>query len=101
MLIHSLGIFNWCVQTRKKKEPLSKKIKLINLVWNYDCEEYAEEEKEGLEFMQFANQSLKDEFFNKFGVDFSVEYIRYSDFLNRVDWSNDMEHRNYLRRYEF
>lgn len=100
MMIHCLGIYNWCLGKYKKQEENLKIIRLMNLVWNCkDSMEYDEEEKEGLQFEEFANSELKEKF-KQLGVDFSVEYVRYSDFLNRVDWSNDMEHRNYLKRYE-
>ena len=95
MMIHMLSIYNWCLQNKDKP----KKIKLINLVWDYDCEEYFEEEKEGNVFIEFANESLQEEF-RQIGVDFAVEYIRYSKFLNLIDWTNDIDHRIYLRRYE-
>ena len=98
MNIHILGIYNFCA---RKDEKLPKKIRLLNIVWNYDeAEEYQIEEQEGKEYVAFANVTFRN-LFKQLGVDFSVEYVRYSDFLTRVDWSNDMEHRNYLRRYEF
>lgn len=100
MLIHCLGIYNWCLGKKKNSEKNIEIIQLMNLVW--DCKglkEYDEEEKEGQKFEQFANSNLKEEF-RKLGVNFSVEYVRYSDFLKRVDWSNDKEHQKYLERYE-
>ena len=97
MNIHILGIYNYCTQ---KKEKVPPKIRLINIVWDYEkAEEYKVEEKEGKEYVAFANVTFRN-LFKQLGVDFSVEYVRYSDFLKRVDWSNDMEHRNYLKRYE-
>ncbi|MBP5401772.1 MAG: hypothetical protein J6Y36_01300 [Treponema sp.] len=99
MLIHCLGIYNWCLGKKKDSKKNIKTIQLINLIWDYECEEYKKEEKEGLEFKQFANSNLREEF-RKLGVNFSIEYVRYSDFLKRVDWSNDMEHQKYLKRYE-
>ena len=97
MNIHILGIYNYCVR-QKGKTP--RKIRLLNIVWNYDeAEEYQTEEREGKEYVAFANVTFRN-LFKQRGVEFSVEYVRYSDFLNRVDWTNDMEHRNYLKRYE-
>ena len=97
MNIHILGIYNYC---RREKGKTPKKIKLLNIVWNYDkAEEYQIEEREGKEYVAFAKVTFRN-LFKQLGVDFSVEYVRYSDFLNRVDWTNDMEHRNYLKRYE-
>ncbi len=97
MNIHILGIYNYCSQ---KKEKVPPKIRLINIVWDYDkAEEYQVEEQEGKEYVSFANVTFRN-LFKQLGIDFSVEYVRYSDFLNRVDWSNDMEHRSYLKRYE-
>lgn len=97
MNIHILGIYNFCA---RKEEKLPKKIRLLNIVWDYDeAEEYKNEEMEGKEYVAFANVTFRN-LFKQLGVEFSVEYIRYSDFLNRVDWSNDMEHRKYLKRYE-
>lgn len=97
MTIHILGIYNWCVQNKGK---LPANIRLLNIVWDYDCDEYHVEEKEGLEYIGFANLTFRN-LFDELGVKFKVEYVRYSDFLNRVDWTLDMERRNYLKRYEF
>ena len=101
MMIHCLGIYNWCLEKYKNSEENFKTIRLINLVW--DCKEskkYVEEEDEGKKFANFANSELKEKF-KKLGVDFFVEYFPYSDFFNnRVDWHNDMEHQKYLRPYK-
>lgn len=99
MLIHCLGIYNWCFENKKKAKETFKNIRLVNLVWDYNCDEYKEEEKEGLRFVEDINKKLRAHF-NDLDVKFSVEYVRYSDFLTRVDWSNDLEHRAYLKRYE-
>ena len=97
MNIHILGIYNFCA---RDKEEIPKRIRLLNIVWNYyEAEEYQTEEREGKEYITFANVTFRN-LFKQLGVDFSVEYVRYSDFLNRVDWTNDIEHRNYLKRYE-
>lgn len=97
MNIHILGIYNYCAQ---KKENIPKIIRLLNVVWNYDeAEEYQIEEQEGKEYIEFAKLTFQS-LFKQLDVDFSVEYVRYSDFLKRVDWSNDLEHRAYLKRYE-
>lgn len=97
MNIHILGIYTYCV---KEKKNLPKRIRLLNIVWDYDeAEEYQTEEREGKEYVSFANVNFRN-LFKQLGIDFSVEYVRYSDFLKRVDWSNDMEHRKYLERYE-
>ena len=99
MNIHILGIYNFCAR-EKNKELLPKKIRLLNIVWDYDeAEEYQIEEREGREYVAYANVAFRN-LFKQLGVDFFVEYVRYSDFLNRVDWSKDLEHRDYLRRYE-
>ena len=98
MNIHILGIYNYCESKNKKDR--HKKVRLINIVWDYDsAKEYQTEEREGKEYVSFANVNFRN-LFKQLGVDFSVEYVRYSDFLKRVDWSNDMEHRKYLERYE-
>ena len=97
MNIHILGIYNYCA---RKEEKIPEKIRLLNIVWDYDeAEEYQIEEREGKEYVAFANVTFRN-LFRQLGVDFSVEYVRYSDFLNRVDWTNDVEHRNYLKRHE-
>ena len=97
MNIHILGIYNFCA---RKEENIPKRIRLLNIVWDYDeAEEYQIEEREGKEYVAYANVTFRN-LFKHLGVDFSVEYVRYSDFLNRVDWTNDVEHRNYLKRYE-
>ncbi len=100
MMIHCLGIYNWCLLNSGKAKTGLKTIRLINLVW--DCKgrkEYEEEEQQGEKFAQYATSCLK-EHFGKMNIDFLVEYLRYSEFLKRVDWTNDIEHRNYLKRYE-
>lgn len=84
----------------QNKGNLPANIRLLNIVWDYDCDEYYVEEKEGLEYIGFANLTFRN-LFDELGVKFKVEYVRYSDFLNRVDWTLDMERRNYLKRYEF
>ena len=97
MNIHILGIYNYCAREKGK---VPKKIRLLNIVWNYDeAEEYQTEEREGKEYVAFANVTFRN-FFKQLGVDFSVEYVRYSNFRTRVDWTNDLEHRAYLKRYE-
>lgn len=95
MTIHILGIYNLCVQNKGK---IPANIRLLNIVWDYDCDEYHVEEKEGLEYIGFANLTFRN-LFDEIGVKFKVEYVRYSDFLNRVDWKYDMERRKYLKRY--
>lgn len=97
MNIHILGIYNHCV---REGDNIPKKVRLLNIVWDYaEAEEYRTEEKEGKEYVAFANVTFRN-LFKQIGVDFSVEYVPYSEFLKRVDWSHDMEHRNYLKRYE-
>ena len=97
MNIHTLGIYNYCTRGEAKGV---KKIRLMNIVWDYyDAEEYRAEEHEGRKYVAFANKTFK-KLFKDLGVDFSVEYVKYSDFLNRVDWSKDPERREYLKRYE-
>lgn len=97
MNIHILGLYNYCA---REKESGLKKIRLLNIVWNYDeAKEYQTEEHEGKEYVAFANVTFRN-LFKQLGIDFSVEYIRYSDFLTRIDWTNNVEHRNYLKRYE-
>lgn len=97
MNIHILGIYNYCA---RREEKIPKKIRLLNIVWDYDeAEAYQTEEREGKEYVAYANVTFRH-LFKQLGVDFSVEYVRYSDFLNRVDWTNKQEHRKYLRRYE-
>lgn len=71
----------------------------MNIVWNYDCNEYNREEKEAHEFVGFANLTFRN-LFDELGGKIKVEYVRYSDFLNRVDWTNSQERRKYLKRYE-
>lgn len=95
MTIHILGIYNWCVQNKRK---IPANIRLLNIVWDYDCDEYHVEEKEGHEYIGFANLTFRN-LFDEIGVKFKVEYVRYSDFLNRVDWTYDMERKKYLKRY--
>ena len=97
MNIHTLGIYNYCARGEAKGV---KKIRLMNIVWDYDeAKEYKIEEKEGLKYVASANKTFK-KLFKDLGVDFSVEYVRYSEFLKRVNWSKNPERREYLKRYE-
>lgn len=97
MNIHILGIYNYCAREKKN---VQQKIRLLNVVWDYDkAEEYKKEEAEGKEYVAYANVAFRN-VFKQVGVDFSVEYVRYSDLLKRIDWTNDMNHRKYLERYE-
>ena len=97
MNIHILGIYNYCACGEAKGV---KKIKLMNIVWDYDeAEEYQTEEQEGRKYVANANTTFEKSF-KDLGIDFSVEYVRYSEFLNRVDWSKDIARREYLKRYE-
>ncbi len=97
MNIHLFGIYNWCLKETK----LPKEIKLWNIVWDYsDIEEYKTEKQEGIEYCKLANEEFAARFQKKFNINFSVEYIEYSDFLNIIDWTKKQERRNYLKRYE-
>lgn len=101
MNIHILGIYNWCKEKKKNKENLPKEINLLNVVWAYDdSEEYQTEELEGLEYCAKANDYFSKFFKDTFNLSFTVEYVRYPDFINRIDWTYKMERRNYIKRYE-
>lgn len=97
MTIHILGIYNWCKQNEKNNP---KEINLMNVVWNYEgFEEYRTEEREGKQYEGFAN-IVFHKMFEQLGIDFKVEYVPYSDFLEHIDFSNDKGRRDYLKRYE-
>ena len=98
MTIHILGIYHWCLD---HIDSLPKSVKLMNIVWDCgEATEYLIEESEGLEYVAFANLAFRN-VFKKLGVEeFKVEYVPYSEFLDRVDWSSCEKRRNYLRRYD-
>lgn len=93
MTIHILSLYNYCCT---KVDSVPKNIKLLNVVWNYDCEDYKIEEKEGKEFVKKANEAFAP-LFTELGVDFSIEYTSYSEFIKSLTLSP--ERSAYLGRY--
>lgn len=84
MTIHILGIYN---AVCRKESWLPKKIDLINLVWNYDCERYKQEENEANKYIKLFNDNFAKIFKEK-GIDFSVKYFSFSEFMKIAEFKN-------------
>ena len=96
MTIHTLALYNHFLEENDSKV---KKLTLLNLVWKYDCDEYAKEEEEALAYIEKANAVFAP-LFKHIGIDFSVKYSTFQDFKKRIDFSKDVERFEYLKRYE-
>ncbi len=96
MTIHALALYNHFL---KYKDSKVKKLTLLNLVWKHDCDEYAKEEEEALAYIEKANAVFVP-LFKHIGIDFSVKYSTFQDFKKRIDFTNDVERLEYLKRYE-
>lgn len=95
MTIHILAIHNFCIANKGKIE----NIKLANVVWDYpSSKQYQNEKKQAEEYCSKANKVFK-ELFDKIGINFMIEYIPYSDFLNKLSNLNN-ERKKYLARYK-
>ena len=77
MGIHILGIYNAVCD----KKILTQNIELINLVWDYKCKRYLDEEKEAIEEVDEMNRRFQPLFKSK-GFTFTVKYIPFSNFIN-------------------
>lgn len=96
MTIHTLGIYNYCLANENKP----RKIQLLNVVWDVKSSaEYLEEEEEGNNYINSISNEFQNAF-EKLGVTFDIKYIPYSDFLNSIDWTNNISRRRYLSRYD-
>lgn len=96
MTIHILGIYNAIC---RKESCLSKKIDLINLVWNYDCERYKQEENEANKYIKLFNDDFAKIFKEK-GIDFSVKYFSFSEFMKITEFKN-LKRKEYLEKRYF
>lgn len=96
MTIHTLALFN---HFSKETDSTVKKLTLLNVVWKYDCDEYAMEEKEAQVFLKEANQRFIP-LFNQIGIDFSIQYSTLQDLKKRFDFANAPKRFEYLKRYE-
>ena len=95
MAIHILAIYNhFCVSKNS-----AKRVVLQNIVWKYNCDDYKIEEAEANEFVAKANKIFKP-LFEELNIDFSVEYVTFQEFMQKIDFSKDKEHEKYLKRYE-
>ena len=74
MAIHTLAIYNSLFDKKEVDYSNTKKIELINLVWDHKCERYI---KESIEAKQHV-KNLTERFapiFEKHNLDFEVIYI--------------------------
>ena len=105
MLIHSLGIFNKYMGTKKKVE-------LWNIVWDIGIFEnplelsslepyinmYNEEKEQAKYFINYSNGIITP-FFKDNGIDLKIKYIPFSKFYTSVKYPNDNNRIEYLKRY--
>ena len=96
MTIHTLALYTYF---SKEEIRAVKKLTLLNVVWNYNCDEYSLEEKEAHCFMKDANERFAP-LFKQIGIDFSIQYSTFQDIKKRIDFSNDPKRFKYLKRYE-
>lgn len=96
MTIHTLALYN---HFSEEKTSTIKKLTLLNVVWKYDCDEYAIEEQEAQEYIKKANSRFAP-LFKQIGIDFSIQYSTFQDFMQRIDFSNAPKRFEYLKRYE-
>lgn len=96
MTIHTLALFS---DFSKKTYNTVKKLTLLNVVWKYDCDEYAKEEEEAHAYIEKANAVFVP-LFKHIDIDFSIKYFTLQDFMKRIDFSNAIERFEYLKRYE-
>ncbi len=96
MAIHTLALYNYF--SREGHRPV-KKLILQNVVWKYDCDEYAIEENEAQRFIKDANERFIP-MFKQLGIDFSIQYSTFQDFKESIDFSNSPSRLAYLKRYE-
>lgn len=96
MTIHTLALYN---HFSEEKTSTIKKLTLLNVVWRYDCDEYAIEEQEAQEYIKKANSRFAP-LFKQIGIDFSIQYSTFQDFMQRIDFSNAPKRFEYLKRYE-
>lgn len=96
MTIHTLALYN---HFSKETKSTIKKLTLLNVVWRYDCDEYAIEEQEAQEYIKKANSRFAP-LFKQIGIDFSIQYSTLQDFMQRIDFSNAPKRFEYLKRYE-
>lgn len=92
MTIHILALYNACVDEKKN---MPDNIKLLNIVWEYDCDDYRKEKKESEVFIETANKTFRP-LFKELNHDFLVEYKTAQKFINEVDFSLNPERKNYL-----
>ena len=96
MTIHTLALYNHFCDVSSTN---IKKLTLLNVVWKYDCDEYAIEEEEAARFVNDANE-LFVPLFKRIGIDFSIQYSTLQDFKKRIDFSKDPKRAEYLKRYD-
>lgn len=96
MTIHTLALYNHFCDISSTN---IKKLTLQNVVWKYDCDEYAIEEEEAARFVKDANE-LFVPLFKRIGIDFSIQYSTLQDFKKRIDFSKDPKRAEYLKRYD-
>jgi len=97
MTIHILGIYNFI---KGKKNNNITKISLINCIWGYkEIPQYKIEIEEATKFIEYANKKFIP-LFKKIGIDFRIEHYSFHELKELIDFSNDINHKNYLKRYD-
>ena len=94
MSIHTLAIYNSLFEKDEIDYSETKVIELINLVWDYDCKRYKDEEEDAKDYINSLNEKFSPHF-KKHGLEFIVKYISFSDFIKTVRFQNP-ERLNYL-----
>ena len=97
MTIHILGIYNFIKLGRNNNV---KKISLINCIWDYPgISQYEKEVEEANKFIGKANSFFKP-IFKKMGIDFNIEHYSFHELKDLIDFKDDKERLEYLKRYD-
>lgn len=97
MTIHILGIYNF-IKTGKNNN--IKKISLINCIWGYkEIPQYNKELEEANDFIKKANTYFKP-IFNSLGIYFNIEHYSFHELKSIIDFTQDEEKLEYLKRYD-
>ena len=97
MTIHILGIYNFIKLGNNNN---IKKISLINCIWDYhSIPQYKKEVEEANNFIPKANNYFKP-IFKNLGIDFNIEHYSFHELKELIDFKDDKEREEYLKRYD-
>lgn len=97
MTIHILGIYNFIKLRNNNK---IKNIYLINCIWDYPgISQYEKEVEEANDFIYKANNYFKP-IFKKLGINFNIKYYSFHELKELIDFKEDKERLEYLKRYD-